>query len=195
MWDQLERMMMGSKVGNQLKGSICLNNYEEFKAKENESLEATYDRFITLLNELSKNRVNKSQIELNNEEEVNEIRSDKKKVEKPVVDPIALVVNRKEKKYVSLKKKKVIVSESEEENTDESESDDGENQKQAMFLLTRAFQKKSYKKPGSNSQRNPKVKNSIITRTRCSWKKQKEAGKALMAEDDYWLDHTDYEDE
>ncbi|KAI3685152.1 hypothetical protein L6452_34387 [Arctium lappa] len=150
MWDQLEKMMLGSKVGNQLKISNCLNNYEEFKAKEGESLEATYDRFVTLLNELSKNKVNKSQIELNvkflsilqpewkrftrqmkqmkdlneiplhevyetlrqNEEEVDEIMAEKKKAEKVVVDPVALVVKQKS---ASLKKKnKVILSESEE---------------------------------------------------------------------------------
>ncbi|KAI3729416.1 hypothetical protein L6452_18073 [Arctium lappa] len=50
MWDKLEKMMLGSKIGNQLKVSNCLNNYEEFKAKEGESLESTYDRFVTLLN-------------------------------------------------------------------------------------------------------------------------------------------------
>ncbi|KAI3715492.1 hypothetical protein L6452_22476 [Arctium lappa] len=65
MWDHLEKMMLGSKVGNQLKISNCLNNYEEFRGREGESLEETYDRFVTLLNELSKNKVHKSQIELN----------------------------------------------------------------------------------------------------------------------------------
>ncbi|KAI3677859.1 hypothetical protein L6452_37131 [Arctium lappa] len=65
MWDQLEKMMLGSKVGNQLKISNCLNNYEEFRGRVGETLEETYDRFVTLLNELSKNKVHKSQIELN----------------------------------------------------------------------------------------------------------------------------------
>ncbi|KAI3681376.1 hypothetical protein L6452_36170 [Arctium lappa] len=65
MWDQLEKMMLGSKIGNQLKISICLHSFEEFKGRTGETLEGTYDRFVTLLNELSKNKVNKSQIELN----------------------------------------------------------------------------------------------------------------------------------
>ncbi|KAI3672582.1 hypothetical protein L6452_38675 [Arctium lappa] len=88
-----------------------------------------------------------------NEEEVEEIRDEKKKAEKSIVDPVALVVKRKEKRSVSLKKKKVMVSESDEEVSDDSNSDDEENLKQAMLLLTKAFQKKFYKKLGSNSQR------------------------------------------
>ncbi|KAI3718200.1 hypothetical protein L6452_19061 [Arctium lappa] len=186
MWDQLEKMMIGSKVGNQLKVSNFLNNYEEFKAKAGESLEATYDRFVTLLNELSKNKINKSQVELNvkflsnlqpewkrftrqmrqlkdlndiplhevyeilrqNKEEVDEIKAEMKKADKAVADPVALVVKKKSKK------KKMIASESEEVDSEaKSDSDDCEQLKEAMLMLTKAFQKKFYKKPNSNSQR------------------------------------------
>ncbi|KAI3747153.1 hypothetical protein L6452_09600 [Arctium lappa] len=186
-----KNMMMGSKIGNQIKVANCINNYEEFKAKENESLEDTYERFTLLLNELTKNKVKKKQLENNvkflsilrpewkkhtrrmkqmkdlneiplhevyetlrqNEEEVEEKRAEKKKAEK-VPDPIALVVGekKKEKKEKIRKKKKKIVSSSSESGS-VSDSDDGESLKQAMILLTRAFQKKFYKKPGSNSQR------------------------------------------
>ncbi|KAI3707524.1 hypothetical protein L6452_26135 [Arctium lappa] len=138
MWDQLKKMMMGSKVGNQMKVANCINSYEEFKAKEDESLADIYERFVLLLNELSKNK---------NEEEVEEKKNGKKKVEK-VPDSIALVAGEKKKK----KKKKVITSS---EPKTESDGDDGESLKQALQLLTRAFQKKFYKKPVSNSQRYP----------------------------------------
>ncbi|KAI3772085.1 hypothetical protein L6452_03259 [Arctium lappa] len=65
MWDQLQKMMMGSKVGNQMKVANCINSYEEFKGKENENLEDTYERFVLLLNELSKNKVKNKQLENN----------------------------------------------------------------------------------------------------------------------------------
>ncbi|KAI3667268.1 hypothetical protein L6452_42318 [Arctium lappa] len=191
MWDQLQKMMMGSKVENQMKVANCINSYEEFKDKENESLEDIYERFVLLLNELTKNKVKKKQLENNvkflsilqpewkkhtrrmkqmkdlkeiplhevyemlrqNEEEVEEKRAEKKKAEK-VPDPIALVTGEKKKekkeKTEKKKKKKVITSS---ESESESEGDDGESLKQAMMLLTRAFQKKFYKKSGSNSQR------------------------------------------
>ncbi|KAI3685584.1 hypothetical protein L6452_34833 [Arctium lappa] len=282
MWDQLEKMMRGSKAGNQLKISNFLNNYEEFKGRVGESLAETYDIFVTLLKELSKNKVNKSQIELNvkflsilqpewkrftrqmkqikdlndiplhevyetlkqNEEEVDEIMDEKRQTEKTVDDSIALVVKKK--------KKKMIMSESEEvENEANSDSDDCENLKQAMIMLTKAFQKKFCKKPSSNSQRyssgpsnyvhkerfegkrleerrpeeqmlkaketnlpkppkcyncgrlghfvkdcrRPKVRNSDYYKNKMLLAKQQEAGKALMAEDELWLDQSDQEDE
>ncbi|KAI3729593.1 hypothetical protein L6452_18254 [Arctium lappa] len=65
MWDQLQKMMMRSKVGNHMKVANCINSYEEFKAKENESLEDTYESFVLLLNELTKNKVKKKQLENN----------------------------------------------------------------------------------------------------------------------------------
>ncbi|KAI3696855.1 hypothetical protein L6452_29441 [Arctium lappa] len=121
MWDQLEKMMLGSKIGNQLKISNCLHSFEEFKGRTGETLEGTYDRFVTLLNELSKNKVNKSQIELNIKflsilqpewkNEVDEILAEKRKG-KTVEDTVALVVKKKNNK--------TIVYESEEAEADKS---------------------------------------------------------------------------
>ncbi|KAI3685601.1 hypothetical protein L6452_34851 [Arctium lappa] len=249
MWDQLQKMMMGSKVGNQMKVVNCINSYEEFKAKENESLEDTYERFVLLLNDLSKNKdetdKDLSDIPLHevyemlrqNEDEVEEKRSKKKKAEK-TVEPIALVAGQKEKEKKEKKKKKKIILPSSDDSADSnSDSDDGENLKQAMLLLTRAFQKKFYKKPGSNSQRfgerkpeekkkyvndygsekkseelikcyncrkvshyakdcrKPTVRNYDYYKQKMLLAKQKEAGKVLMAEDEFWLDHSKDEKE
>ncbi|KAI3729703.1 hypothetical protein L6452_18366 [Arctium lappa] len=296
MWDQLQKMMMGSKVGNQMKVANCINSYEEFKAKENESLEDTYERFVLLLNKLTKNKVKKKQLENNvkflsilrpewkkhtrrmkqmkdlneiplhevfetlkqNEEEVEEKRAEKKKAVQ-ASDPITLVAGEKlkEKKEKKEKKKKIVLTTSESDSV--SDSDDGESLKQAMILLTRAFQKKFYK-PGSNSQRysssssknhehrervegkryeeqrywekkpdekkkfandytaveksttdsikcyncgkmghyakdcrKPKVRNSQYYQNKLLLARQQEAGVALMAEDDFWLDHSEDE--
>ncbi|KAI3669239.1 hypothetical protein L6452_40466 [Arctium lappa] len=202
---QMEKMMLGSKVGNQLKISNCLNNYEEFKGRVGESLAETYDRFVTLMNELSKNKVNKSQIELNlkflsilqpewkrftrqmkqikdlndiplhkvyetlkqNEEEVDEIMDEKRQPEKTIVDSIALVVKKK--------KKKMIVYESEEvESEANSDSDNYEKLKQAMLMLTKAFQKKFYKNPSSNSQRYSSGPSNYVQKERFEGKRLEE---------------------
>ena len=51
MWVQIEKMMMGSRVGTQLKITNCISAYEEFKAKDGESNDV-YNRLTRLLNDL-----------------------------------------------------------------------------------------------------------------------------------------------
>ncbi|KAI3758640.1 hypothetical protein L6452_06208 [Arctium lappa] len=117
--------------------------------------------FVTLLNELSKNKISKSHVELNvkflsnlqpewkrqNEEEVEEMKAEMKKAAKAAADPVALVVKKSNKK-------KVIESDSKEAECEaKSDSDDCNELKETMLLITKALQKKFYKKPNSNSQR------------------------------------------
>ena len=54
--DQLEKIMLGSKVGNQLRVTAIMDRYENFKMKDGETLEEAYDRFIVLNNEMKKNK-------------------------------------------------------------------------------------------------------------------------------------------
>ena len=65
MWDRIKKQMFGTSVGTQVKITSCIKRYENFKAKEGELLEATYERFYNLLNELKKNGITKTKIENN----------------------------------------------------------------------------------------------------------------------------------
>ncbi|KAI3665074.1 hypothetical protein L6452_43691 [Arctium lappa] len=167
MWDRLQKMMMGSKVGNQMKVANCINNYEEFKAKENESLEETYERFMLLLNELSKNKV-KKQIE-NNVKFLSILQPEWKKHTRRMKQmkdlsdiPLHEVYETQRRKEEEVEEKRaenkktekvsdtitLVAGEKEKEKkkkkkivipSSDSDSDDGENLKKAMLLLTRAF--------------------------------------------------------
>ncbi|KAJ9544883.1 hypothetical protein OSB04_024590 [Centaurea solstitialis] len=62
-WDQLQKIMMGSKVGNQMRITSLMDKYENFKMKEDENLEDTYDRFVELLNHMKKNDIVRSEMD------------------------------------------------------------------------------------------------------------------------------------
>ncbi|KAI3715506.1 hypothetical protein L6452_22490 [Arctium lappa] len=49
----------------QLRHTCCMNNFEELKAKETESLKSVFDRFCTVLNDMRKINVNKTELETN----------------------------------------------------------------------------------------------------------------------------------
>ncbi|KAI3735918.1 hypothetical protein L6452_15444 [Arctium lappa] len=239
MWDQLEKMILGSKVGNQLK-IRHINEQAEQEQDQQISRGAECEmRQLKDLHDIPLHEV--YEILRQNEEEVEEIKVEMKKADKAVADPVALEGKKS-------KKKKVIESESEEADSEaKSDSDDCEQLKEAMLMLTKAFQKKFYKKPNSNSQRysygpnnykhkekveerrpegkkkdgaeetkkeelincyncgrlghfakdcrKSKVQNSDYYKNKMLLAKQQEAGKELMAKDEYWLDHSDEESE
>ncbi|KAJ9544546.1 hypothetical protein OSB04_024253 [Centaurea solstitialis] len=62
-WDQLQKIMMGSKVGNQMRVTNLMDRYENFRMKEEESLEETYDRFVELMNDMKKNNIIRSEMD------------------------------------------------------------------------------------------------------------------------------------
>ncbi|KAJ9556103.1 hypothetical protein OSB04_010717 [Centaurea solstitialis] len=65
MWDQIEKQMLGTSVGTQMKVTNIIKRYEQFKARDEEKLDETYERFCNLLNELRKNGITKTKIENN----------------------------------------------------------------------------------------------------------------------------------
>ncbi|KAI3735763.1 hypothetical protein L6452_15275 [Arctium lappa] len=248
-----------------MKVANCINSYEEFKAKENESLEDTYERFVLLLNELTKNKVKKKQLENNvkflsilrpewkkhtrrmkqmkdlneiplhevfetlrqNEEEVEEKRAEKKKAEK-VPDPIALVAGEK-KKEKKEKKKKIKkfykkpgsnsqrYSSSSSKNHEHRERVEGKRYEEQRYVEKKPDEKKkfvndytaveklstdsikcySYGKWGHYAKdcRKPKVRNSQYYQNKLLLARQQEVSVALMAEDEFWLDHSEDEGE
>ncbi|KAJ9536225.1 hypothetical protein OSB04_un000591 [Centaurea solstitialis] len=64
-WDQLERIMLGSKVGNQMRITTLMDKYENFNMKDGESLEEAYDRFVILMNDMKKNKIYRSEMDFN----------------------------------------------------------------------------------------------------------------------------------
>ncbi|KAJ9556912.1 hypothetical protein OSB04_011526, partial [Centaurea solstitialis] len=62
-WDQLQKIMMGSKVGNQRRVTNLMDRYENFRMKEDETLEETYDRFVELMNDMKKNNIIRSEMD------------------------------------------------------------------------------------------------------------------------------------
>ena len=64
-WEQLEKIMQGSKIGNQLRVTTIMERYEKFKMKEGESLDDMYGRFVLLMNEMKKNDIYRTEMDCN----------------------------------------------------------------------------------------------------------------------------------
>ncbi|HEY5236600.1 MAG TPA: hypothetical protein VIJ14_10505, partial [Rhabdochlamydiaceae bacterium] len=65
MWDEVKKIMQGTKLGTNLKITSVITAYEQFKAKTTEDLPSIYSRFIKVINELKKNHIRKSNLEVN----------------------------------------------------------------------------------------------------------------------------------
>ncbi|KAI3771773.1 hypothetical protein L6452_02941 [Arctium lappa] len=249
LWTQLEKIMLGSSVATQLRHTRFMNNFEEFNAKENETIKSVFDIFCVVLNDLRKLNVimteletnlkflnalqpewNKSCHRLRNDvristmqiQELYEIlmtdeslvlekkaKMDKKK---KTVDPVALLTKQLSEQALS------------ENAYTGSTEDDGEALQKAMILFSQHYQKKFQPKSGSNSSRftsGPKVKvpelknvacyncgkpghmskecrakvvrDSAYYRKKVELAEKRENGTALMAEEEFWLDHSDDE--
>ncbi|KAJ9566813.1 hypothetical protein OSB04_002779 [Centaurea solstitialis] len=65
MWDEITSLMHGTEKGIQMKRTNLLTKFATFKGREGELLEDTYHRFCTMINELRKNNLKKSQLDIN----------------------------------------------------------------------------------------------------------------------------------
>ncbi|KAJ9552476.1 hypothetical protein OSB04_016521 [Centaurea solstitialis] len=178
-WDQIEKHMLGTSVGTQMK----------FKAREDEKLDDTYERFCNLLNELQKNGITKTKIKNNikfltniqpvwklcsnsvfqnksladidihvvyeilkqSQDDVQDALDEKMKTEKEKTDTLALMADKRMKHVVHRSRERSDSSDAPEVSSD-SDVDNAEF-KQAMAMLTKAFQNRFYKNPSSNRQR------------------------------------------
>ncbi|KAJ9547551.1 hypothetical protein OSB04_020094 [Centaurea solstitialis] len=65
LWDEIRSLMHGTEKGIQMKRTHLLTKFATFKGREGELLEDTYHRFSTMINELRKNNLKKSQLDIN----------------------------------------------------------------------------------------------------------------------------------
>ncbi|KAJ9538176.1 hypothetical protein OSB04_030909, partial [Centaurea solstitialis] len=189
MWDQIEKQMLGTSVGTQMKVTNIIKRYEQFKAREDEKLDDTYERFCNLLNELRKNGITKTKIENNvkfltnlqpvwklysnsvfqnksladidihvvyeilkqSQDDVQDALDAKAKSEKEKADTLALMADKRGKQVVHRSRARSDSSDTPEVGSD-SDVDVAEF-KQAMAIMTKAFQRRFYKQPSSNKQR------------------------------------------
>ncbi|GJZ93880.1 retrovirus-related pol polyprotein from transposon TNT 1-94 [Tanacetum coccineum] len=154
LWDALERHMLGSEYGEQDWKAVVLYEYETFKATEGELLLDTYIRYLQYGTTMRQNK-NLMEININalynilkqDQGDVNEAMSHKKKVVVVTSDPLALVA---EKTIVSKSREKVVIQSDSEGSDDEDISD----LKKITALLAKAFnRKKYYVKPTNNNLR------------------------------------------
>ncbi|KAJ9540898.1 LOW QUALITY PROTEIN: hypothetical protein OSB04_027404 [Centaurea solstitialis] len=189
MWDQIEKQMLGTSVGTQMKVTNIIKRYEQFKAREDEKLDDTYERFCNLLNELRKNGITKTKIENNvkfltnlqpvwklysnsvfqnksladidihvvyeilkqSQDDVQDALDAKVKSEKEKADTLALMADKRGKQVVHRSRARSDSSDTPDVSSD-SDVDVAEF-KQAMAMMTKAFQRRFYKQPSSNKQR------------------------------------------
>ncbi|KAJ9555966.1 hypothetical protein OSB04_010580 [Centaurea solstitialis] len=189
MWDQIEKQMLGTSVGTQMKVTNIIKRYEQFKARDDEKLDDTYERFCNLLNELRKNGITKTKIENNvkfltnlqpiwklysnsvfqnksladidihvvyeilkqSQDDVQDALDAKVKSEKEKAYTLALMVDKRGKQVVHRSRARSDSSDTPEVSSD-SDVDVAEF-KQAMAMMTKAFQRRFYKQPSSNKQR------------------------------------------
>ncbi|KAI3692968.1 hypothetical protein L6452_32794 [Arctium lappa] len=218
--------MLGSLVATQLRHTRFMNNFEEFNAKENETIKSVFDRFCAVLNDLRKINVNKTKLEMNLKF-LNALQPDWNKSCYRLRNDVRISTMQIQELFEILM-------------TDESlqlaehplslnayngsTDDDGEALQKAMILLSQHYQKKFQPMSGSNTSRftcgskvnvpelntvscyncektghmskecrAKAVRDSTYYRNKMELADKRESGSALLAEEEFWLDHSDDE--
>ncbi|GJW69568.1 hypothetical protein Tco_0126485 [Tanacetum coccineum] len=65
MWERIRRLMYGSEVGNQVRHSRLMDEFDKLAAKEGESLKSLYESLITLVNVMDHNDVRPIKVSIN----------------------------------------------------------------------------------------------------------------------------------
>ncbi|KAJ9565617.1 hypothetical protein OSB04_001583 [Centaurea solstitialis] len=161
-WDQLEKIMLGSKVGNQLRITTLMDKYENFKMKDGESLEDAYDRFVILMNDMKKNRIHRSEMDFS-VKFINNLSLDWKPFTRFVKQHKALnelkvyevFENLKlfEEEVEEAKGKAKVFEVDDDEDEEGSEDEERELMFQRLLTLIEAYRKKYYNRPSSNNRR------------------------------------------
>ncbi|KAI3669849.1 hypothetical protein L6452_41291 [Arctium lappa] len=179
MWAQLEKIMLGSTVATQLRHTRYMNNFEEFKAKDGESLKNIYDRFCAVINDLRKIKVEKTELETNLKflnalqpkwnKSCHRLRNDVRistmqiqeiyeilLTDECIVTEKKAKLDKKNKKTldpVALLTSKLSEQALSENAYDGATDDDGEALQKAMILLSQHYQKKFQSRSSSNNLR------------------------------------------
>ncbi|KAI3692849.1 hypothetical protein L6452_32673 [Arctium lappa] len=180
MWTQLEKIMLGTTVSTQLRQTRYMNNFEEFKAKDGESLKSVFDRFWVVINDLYKIKVTKTELEANLKflnvlqpewsKSCHRMRNNVRISTMPIQELYEILMTDEtmvlEKKAkldkknkpktvdpISLLASQLAKQALTEDAYDGSTEDDGEALEKAMILLSQHYQKKFQRRSGSNNLR------------------------------------------
>ncbi|KAI3770920.1 hypothetical protein L6452_02068 [Arctium lappa] len=179
MWTQLEKIMLGSAVATQLRQTRFMNNFEEFKAKDGETLKNVFDRFCIVMNDMQKIKVEKTELETNLKflnalqpewnkschKLRNDIRISTMQIQElyEILMTDESIVKEKKAKHDKKNKKTVepvalltsqLAEQALSENVyDGATDEDGEVLQKAMILLSQHYKKKFQHRSGSNNLR------------------------------------------